>query len=124
MEREKAIRLLQKEIDALRKNIQEDSDLNEEQRASLLESANGLRDQLNSNTDGDEHLHLLLSLFGYDGATIDDEDGERDDGDALATLAGSAPATNCGFLPPSAPRPAQQSRAGGGPFRGSPPASP
>ena len=93
MEREKAIRLLQKEIDALRKNIQEDSDLDEEQRASLLESANGLRDQLNSNSDGDEHLHLLLSLFGYDGATIDDEDGERDDGDALATLAGSAPAT-------------------------------
>ena len=32
MEREKAIRLLQKEIDALRKNIQEDSDLDEEQR--------------------------------------------------------------------------------------------
>ena len=60
MEREKAIRLLQKEIDALRKNIQEDPDLDEEQRASLLESANGLRDQLNSNSDGDEHLHLLL----------------------------------------------------------------
>ena len=36
MEREKAIRLLQKEIDALRKNIQEDSDLDEEQRASRL----------------------------------------------------------------------------------------
>ena len=100
MEREKAIRLLQKEIDALCKNIQEDPDLDEEKRASLLESANGLRDQLNSNSDGDEHLHLLLSLFGYDGATIDDEDGERDDGDALATLAGSAPATTgAGSLP-------------------------
>ena len=91
MKRERAIRLLQKEIDSLRNNILEDEDLGEEQRAALLKSADDLRAQLNSDDDGDEHLHFLLSLFGYDGATIDDEGGQQGEDDALSSLAHAAP---------------------------------
>lgn len=99
MKREKAIKLVRKEIDTLCKNIQEDPDLDDKQRASLLDSAHGLADQLNDGEDDgdsvDERLSSLLTLFGYDGAVIDDKDDEQEEeGDALSALASAATGAN------------------------------
>lgn len=94
MEREKAIKLVQKEIDTLRKNIQEDPDLDDEKRASLLASAHDLSEQLHAEdgNSSDEGLRALLTLFGYDGTTIDDGEpgGEGDALSALASADGAA----------------------------------
>ena len=95
MERETAIRLLRKELDGLRRNIQEDQDLDDEKRASLLASANDLEEQLDESDDGvsaNERIKALLSLFGYEGVTVEDGcgSGEPADDDALSELAKAA----------------------------------
>lgn len=78
MERKEAIEFVAQELDKIRKSVEEDPELDDEQRAALLASADNLEKELRSGEgeDVDANLKALLSLFGRSGALDDDEESD------------------------------------------------